>query len=290
MAGAAVRRDSRNCLPRQSDNQKSRPSRHSPAARSGVSQELAVRVCAYSTTFGKSSCVTSNLSADRESGKSRSVWSQGSCAVVESCGFGRTSSDRCRHSGLDQTRCSSLTCFSRTGLFPVSSAGQCRMRVLDLFTEFRNLTNGWPTIAGNSLLGALAHFGLDGIGVEEKEEMRQRILRGGPWLPGEPQAILDYCETDVAALSRLLPAMVPRLDLGRALLARALHVGGSCDGVLRRAGQHGTSEPNNRRLGHNSGPAHCPDQPGLSSLRRPHFQARPVRTIFGPEQISRGPG
>jgi DNA polymerase I len=91
-------------------------------------------------------------------------------------------------------------------------------RVLDLYTEFRNLTNGWQTIAGNNLLGALAHFGLDGIGVEEKEEMRQRILQGGPWLPEEPQAILNYCETDVAALSRLLPAMMPRVDLGRALL------------------------------------------------------------------------
>ena len=91
-------------------------------------------------------------------------------------------------------------------------------RVLDLYTEFRNLTNGWQTIAGNNLLGALAHFGLDGIGMEEKEEMQERILRGGPWLPGEPQAILDYCETDVAALSRLLPTMAPCLDLGRALL------------------------------------------------------------------------
>ena len=92
------------------------------------------------------------------------------------------------------------------------------MRVLDPFTEFRNLTNGWPTIAGNSLLGALAHYGLDGIEVDEKDEMRQRVLRGGPWLPGEPQAILDYCESDVVALVRLLSAMEPRLDLGRALL------------------------------------------------------------------------
>lgn len=33
------------------------------------------------------------------------------------------------------------------------------VRILDLFTEFRNFTNGWPTLAGNSLLGALAHFG-----------------------------------------------------------------------------------------------------------------------------------
>ena len=91
-------------------------------------------------------------------------------------------------------------------------------RILDLFTEFRNNTNGLPTISGDGLLGALAHHGLDGIGVSEKEEMRNLILRGGPWSDAERLAILDYCETDVAALARLLPAMLPKIDLPRALL------------------------------------------------------------------------
>src|SRR5262249_11941744 len=54
-------------------------------------------------------------------------------------------------------------------------------RVLDLFTEFRNHTNGIPTENGSGLLGALAYHGLDGIGTVEKEEMRALILRGGPW-------------------------------------------------------------------------------------------------------------
>ena len=44
------------------------------------------------------------------------------------------------------------------------------------------------------------------------------ILRGGPWTDAERQAILDYCESDVEALARLLPAMLPRIDLPRALL------------------------------------------------------------------------
>ena len=34
-------------------------------------------------------------------------------------------------------------------------------RVLDLFTEFRNRTNGLSTPAGAGLLGALAYFGLE---------------------------------------------------------------------------------------------------------------------------------
>jgi DNA polymerase-1 len=91
-------------------------------------------------------------------------------------------------------------------------------RVLDLFTEFRNRTNGVPTTSGAGLLGALAHYGLDGIGTIEKDAMRDLILRGEPWTDAEREAILDYCESDVEALARLLPAMLPKIDLPRALL------------------------------------------------------------------------
>jgi DNA polymerase I len=91
-------------------------------------------------------------------------------------------------------------------------------RVLDLFTEFRALHNGLHAIAGNSLLGALMHFGLDNIGATEKQEMRSLILRGGPWSPQEQAVILSYCESDVLALKRLLPAMLPAIDFPRALL------------------------------------------------------------------------
>jgi DNA polymerase I len=90
--------------------------------------------------------------------------------------------------------------------------------ILDLFTEFRDSTNGLPTQAGASLVGALTYFALDSIGGQEKDEMRALILRGGPWSEQERTAILDYCTTDITALERLLPAMLPRLDLPRALL------------------------------------------------------------------------
>jgi hypothetical protein len=91
-------------------------------------------------------------------------------------------------------------------------------RILDLFCEFRARTNGLDTPAGNSLLGALTYFGLDGMGAAEKDSMRDLVLRGGPWSEMERTAILDYCEEDVAALERLLPAMLPGIDLPRALL------------------------------------------------------------------------
>jgi hypothetical protein len=91
-------------------------------------------------------------------------------------------------------------------------------RIVDLFVEFRNETNGLQTISGASLLGALAQYGLDSIDAVEKDEMRDLILRGGPWTDAEKKSILEYCESDVASLASLLPAMLPRIDLPRALL------------------------------------------------------------------------
>jgi len=91
-------------------------------------------------------------------------------------------------------------------------------RILDLFTEFRCLTNGKAIPCGNALLGALAYFGLDSIDVSEKEEMRQLAMRGGEYTQAEQRALIDYCETDVVALAKLVPMMMPRLDWSRALL------------------------------------------------------------------------
>jgi DNA polymerase-1 len=91
-------------------------------------------------------------------------------------------------------------------------------RILDLFTEFRDRTNNLPTPAGAGLLGALTYFGLDSMGATEKKEMQQAI--GNDTWQGRfsPKDILDYCEEDVAALARLLPVMLPGIDLPRALL------------------------------------------------------------------------
>lgn len=89
--------------------------------------------------------------------------------------------------------------------------------ILDLFVEFRNLNNGRSTIAGNGLLGAMLHFGLDTIGATEKQEMRDLALRGGHYTESEKSALLDYCESDVLALEKLLPKMLPRINLPHAL-------------------------------------------------------------------------
>jgi hypothetical protein len=91
-------------------------------------------------------------------------------------------------------------------------------RILDLFAEFRCLTNGLGSACGNSLLGALSYFGLDGIDAADKADMRELALRGGNHSEAERLALLDYCESDVVALAKLLPVMLPRIDLPRALL------------------------------------------------------------------------
>jgi DNA polymerase I len=108
-----------------------------------------------------------------------------------------------------------LSCFKVLG-WPMP------VRILDLYVEFRNSTNRLQQKGSKpietSLLAALTAHGLDTIGAIEKREMRSLVLRGGPWSEEERAAILDYCESDAAALARLLPAMLPRIDLPRALL------------------------------------------------------------------------
>jgi hypothetical protein len=84
--------------------------------------------------------------------------------------------------------------------------------ILDLFVEFRDRTNGLATVAGAGLVG---HFGIDMIGSQEKDDLRKQILAGGPWSESDRAEISNYCATDVDALARLLPVMLPRIDLPR---------------------------------------------------------------------------
>ena len=92
------------------------------------------------------------------------------------------------------------------------------LNVIDLFAEFRVMTNGKSLVCGRGLAGALAYFGLTGIEHVEKDSMRQLAMRGGPYNATERAALLDYCESDVCALDCLLDAMGDRLDVERAIL------------------------------------------------------------------------
>ena len=104
-----------------------------------------------------------------------------------------------------------LDCFHVLGWVPP-------VNVLDLFAEFRCLTNGKRLSHGSGLLGALLYFSLPSISGEEKDSMRDLVLTGGPWIEAEQAAILDYCATDVVALAQLLNVLKDRIDLPRALV------------------------------------------------------------------------
>jgi hypothetical protein len=97
------------------------------------------------------------------------------------------------------------------------------VRILDLYIEFRAKTNGLALPVGRGLLGALSYHGIPGITSDEKKDMRDLILSGGPWTDAERRAIFDYCATDVDCLGPLLAAMLPGIrstvqGFGQALL------------------------------------------------------------------------
>jgi hypothetical protein len=92
------------------------------------------------------------------------------------------------------------------------------VQVLDLYSEFRNLTNGIEPPGGRSLIGALKYFGIPATESAHKSEMRALALRGGPYTPLEKSDLLGYCATDVDMTEKLLVAMLDAIDTPRALL------------------------------------------------------------------------
>jgi hypothetical protein len=84
-------------------------------------------------------------------------------------------------------------------------------RIIDLYAEFRNETNGLPLAAGSGLRGALIYHDLVAITKEEKKGFRDLALRGGPWTSSERQELLDYCQSDVDCLGPLLERMAPAI-------------------------------------------------------------------------------
>jgi len=90
--------------------------------------------------------------------------------------------------------------------------------LIDLFAEFKSLTNGLYLPAGDSLLGALTYYGLKGISTDSKDTMREIIKQGGPRPNHEKTQILNYCQSDVEATEALFKDMVGKIDLERSLL------------------------------------------------------------------------
>jgi DNA polymerase I len=104
--------------------------------------------------------------------------------------------------------------------------------VLDLHAEFRQIFNGRDVqltaiekemLKKNeraSLRICLFAFGLQELAraTVNKPEMQQLCAQGGPYSDEQKQAILDYCASDTTALVKLLPRMLPLIDLRPAVI------------------------------------------------------------------------
>jgi hypothetical protein len=89
------------------------------------------------------------------------------------------------------------------------------VNIVDLCVEYKRLMNGRG--GGRKLVHALLGHGIDVAAFADKHEMQMLAARGGPYTADQRAALLDYNLQDVKALEKLLPAMLPRLDLPRAL-------------------------------------------------------------------------
>ena len=103
----------------------------------------------------------------------------------------------------------------------LSLGWQLPKHVLDLYAEFRNVISGRTPPIGRDhdarLIGAMDYYGLDRISAAEKKQMQTRISRGHPFTADERNPILDYCESDVVCLEKLLPAMAHTIELPYAI-------------------------------------------------------------------------
>jgi hypothetical protein len=96
---------------------------------------------------------------------------------------------------------------------------------IDLFAETRCLRNlALPgsirrqlKIRGDGLIDACRAFELDASDPLDKDAMRDRILKGGPWEPGMPQKIVTYCEKDVQMTANLWFRLESIIPLNQAL-------------------------------------------------------------------------
>jgi|GEM_PF-1068439 len=97
---------------------------------------------------------------------------------------------------------------------------------LDLFPEFRSMTNGLKLPFqtpkdGTSLINVCNFLGISTPGVDYKKSMREEILKGSSpldYLEKSQKNILDYCQKDVDMTSELFLKLKPKINLKTALL------------------------------------------------------------------------
>lgn len=160
---------------------------------------------------------------------------------------------------LDATTCPySVAADSLVVAYKATAELGCHLRLgwpppentLDLYPEFRCLTNDLKLPKGSGLRGALHHYHLSTMVTLKKEAIRSLADRGGPWTESERSDLLECCGDEADALVRLLAKMIPSLDLPHALergrfmtaVARMERTGVPVDvGLVRRIRTNWTS-------------------------------------------------
>jgi DNA polymerase I len=82
--------------------------------------------------------------------------------------------------------------------------------MIDLHAEWRAQHNGLLTTGIQyDLISVAQACGLQTSTKGHKKDMRNRILRGGPWSLGDREAILDYCASDIEPLWKVFETILP---------------------------------------------------------------------------------
>lgn len=89
---------------------------------------------------------------------------------------------------------------------------------IDTFVEARVTAAGDRPEGGFGLLACCQRFGVSSISTDEKSNMHELILQGGPYTDGQKQDILDYCESDVQETLQLFEKARVSWDMRHAML------------------------------------------------------------------------
>lgn len=98
-------------------------------------------------------------------------------------------------------------------------------RIIDLYPEYRRMTNGaagHTMRSGYGLLAAAEAFGIAAMDANYKTDMRELIISGGPWSPEQQNDILEYCAEDVEISGNLFREMWPKIATDQLALTQAL--------------------------------------------------------------------
>ena len=102
------------------------------------------------------------------------------------------------------------------------------VRIIDLYAEYRLITNG---AAGHTLraryglIAAAEAFGISAMETNYKTDMRELILSGGPWSAEQQNDIVEYCARDVGTTSNLFVQMWSKIAPDQHTLTQALFRG-----------------------------------------------------------------